>query len=299
MSIDSVELVDNAGWDSRILVCRSGTLVDPFIVLTARYVMIIDSQANGDAGMALLEIARPWLSGRQLLVVNSHADWDHAWGNQVFAQPDGQFPAPIIGTHACAARLRSVEMIEKLERMQHEQPGYFDNVVLTPPTLLFEKQFRIDGGDLTLELFSTPGHTHDHISIYIPEIHTLLAGDAAELPFPFVQSADSLPLLRDSLMRMLALQPKHALYCHASVTSGPAVLTRNIAYFDIIEQRCRAALTNGVAAHPSADADLEALIGFSYEEAVPEDMDAAALASFYKPGHIFALRAMLEYLGDP
>lgn len=297
--MNSVELVDNAGWDSRILVCRCGTLVDTFIVLTTRYVVIVDSQANGDAGMALLEIARPWLTGRQLLLVNSHADWDHSWGNQVFAQPGGQFPAPIIGTQACAARLRSGEMIEKLERMRRDQPGYFDNVVLTPPTLLFEKEFRIDGGDLTLELFSTPGHTHDHISIYIPEIRTLLAGDAAELPFPFVQSADSLPLLRDSLMRMIALKPEHVLYCHAPVTSGPAVLTRNMAYFDTIEQHCRTALKHGVAAHPPADADLEALVGFAYEETVPEDMDAGALAGFYRPGHIFALRAMLEYLGDP
>ncbi len=296
--IVAVELLPNAGWDSRILVCRCGTLVDTFIVVTQRYVVIIDTQSNTTTAMALLELAQPWLEGRQLLVVNTHADWDHAWGNHVFAQSHGRLPAPIIASRTCAERLRSPEMAEALYSMRHERPGFFDDVVLTAPTLLFEQQFCIDGGDLTLELFATPGHTHDHISISIPEIRTLLAGDAAELPFPFVQSAESLPQLRNSLKQMAALQPEHVLYCHAPVNSGPAVLMRNMAYFDAIEQRCQATLAHGLAL-PDDNAELEALVGFAYEEAVPENMDAGTLEGFYRPGHQYVLRAMLEYLSSP
>jgi len=295
-SDDTVAVVPNGGWDERILVCRCGSLVDVFIVVAERYVVLIDTLINTRTATALLEIAHEHLGGRQLLVVNTHADWDHAWGNHVFDGSDAHYPAPIIASRRCAERLRGAEAAQKLAQMQANQPGRFNDVRLTPPTILFDERLAIDVGDLTLELFATPGHKPDHISIYIPEIRTLLPGDAAELPFPFVESAASLPAMRDSLARMAALDPTSALFCHAPVTSGPAVLQRNIAYFNTIEQRCRDALARGAPARPSADADVEALVGFLYAEAVPADMDAAALAGFYRPGHQAAIRAMLEHL---
>src|SRR5262249_51632848 len=178
-------------------------------------------------------------------------------------------------------------------------PGRFDDVVLTPPTVLFDGRLAIDGGDLTLELFATPGHQPDHISVFIPEIRTLLPGDAAELPFPFVESAAALPAMRESLACMAALDPAAALYCHAPVDSGPGLLRQNMAYFDTIEQRCRAALARGVPGKPEAAADVEALAGFPFTEALPAGADEQALEGFYRPGHEAAIRAMLEHLsGD-
>ena len=295
---DAVELVPNTGWDSRILVCRCGTLVDTFIVVTTYYVIVVDTMLNRATASALVAIAAPHLVGRQLLVINTHADWDHAWGNHVFAGTNSAASAPIIASQQCAKRLRDPVMREELTSMCKETPGRFDDVRLTPPTLLFDQQFIIDGGDLTLELFATPGHTADHIAIYLPEIRMLLGGDAAELPFPFVESAESLPLLRDSLARMAALKPAYALYCHAPVTSGPAVLAQNIAYFDMIEQRCRTALADGISPQLVDDTNVEELVKFPYEEAVPTDMDAAELADFYRPGHRDALCAMLEYVSN-
>src|SRR5262245_40704473 len=171
---DTVRLVPNQSWDARILVCRCGTLVDTFIVVTERYVILIDTLINPPTAAALLEIAREHLAGRQLLAVNTHADWDHAWGNQAFVGPGAAHPAPIIGSRRCAERRRSERERHKLAEMRASEPGRFDDVVLAPPTVLFEQQLRIDGGDLTLELFATPGHKPDHISVFIPEISTLL-----------------------------------------------------------------------------------------------------------------------------
>src|SRR5262249_10917225 len=111
---DTVTLIPNQGWDSRILVCRCGTLVDTFVVVTERYVVLIDTLINGPTAAALLEIARPHLPGRQLLAVNTHADWDHAWGNQLFAGPHAAHPAPIVASRRCAERLRSEEARRKL-----------------------------------------------------------------------------------------------------------------------------------------------------------------------------------------
>jgi glyoxylase-like metal-dependent hydrolase (beta-lactamase superfamily II) len=294
---DRVELVPNAGWDPRILVCRCAPTVDAFIVVTARYVVLIDTLINPATARAMLAVARGHLGeGRGLLVVNTHADWDHCWGNQLFVGPDAESPAPIVASSRCAEQFRSPEAAPLLRQMQAREPGRFDEVRYAPPTILFDERLTIDGGDLTLDLFLAPGHTPDHVAIHLPAIGTVLAGDAAEFPFPFARSADALPQIRASLARLAALQPTAALYCHAPETSGPALIAENITYFDTLEARCRAALARGAAAQPDAGADLEATIGLPFAAAIPA-RHGAEIPPFYAEGHRAHIRMMLEWLG--
>jgi glyoxylase-like metal-dependent hydrolase (beta-lactamase superfamily II) len=293
---DEIRVVPNAGWDRRVIVARCGGLVDVFVIVAERYVVLVDTLINPQTAADLLRIAEPHLAGRQLLVVNTHSHWDHAWGNQLFGGAGARHPAPIIATRRCAELLRSLQAQQKLAQKRADEPQRFGDVELVAPTVLFEERLVIDGGDLTLELFATPGHASDHIAIYIPQIRTLLPGDAAELPFPFVESAATFTAMRDSLARMAALEPEVALYCHAPETSGPALLHQNIAYFDELERRCRAALASGALARPPDDVDIEMLVGFSFAEAIPAGHAEQELSGFYRPGHQAAIRAMLEYL---
>jgi glyoxylase-like metal-dependent hydrolase (beta-lactamase superfamily II) len=296
---DEVRLVPNAGWDARILVCRCGPLVDAFIVVTAHYVVIVDTLINPRTARAQLALAREHLrDGRTLLVVNTHADWDHCWGNQLFAGPEAEAPAPIIATRQCAGRFRSPEALPFLAEMQGREPGRFDDVRYAPPTILFDERLTIDGGDLTLDLFATPGHTPDHLSLHLPEIATLLAGDAAEWPFPFARSAATLPAMRESLVRLAALDPAVVLYCHAPETSGPALLRANIAYFDQLEAHCRAALARGIPAHPAEGEDVATLIAYPVAEALPSGTGMGEVPAFAARGHELQIRMMLEYLSE-
>lgn len=278
---NDLQLVTNEGWDARILVCRNGGLVDTFIIVTTRYVVLVDTVINPTTARQMLDFARPQLAGRQLLVVNTHADYDHAWGNQLFAGPTAAFPAPIIGTRRAAEQFAQPDATTHLQAMQAAEPAIFAEVVLTPPTILFEERLVIDGGDLTLELFATPGHTVDHLAIYLPEIETLLAADAAELPFPLARTVDGLPTMRASLQTLADRQAKTVLYCHAPVTIGPSLLHANIAYYDGLEAHCRAALAEGVPADPPADADVAALINYPFTEAV----QVGAFSTFLEPHH--------------
>ncbi len=66
---------------------RCGTLVDVFIIVSERYVVLVDTLINARTAAELLRIAEPHLAGRQLLALNTHSHWDHAWGNQLFAGP--------------------------------------------------------------------------------------------------------------------------------------------------------------------------------------------------------------------
>ena len=299
MTLDVVRAIPNGGWDERVVIVRCAPTLDGFIVVTRRHVVLIDTLVSPETAGAMLEIARPWLrDGRAPLVVVTHADWDHCYGNQLFAGPDARLPAPLIATRDCGARFASGEVAAKLAELQAREPGRFDAVRLVAPTLLFDERLAIDGGDLTLECFRVPGHRADQLAIFIPEIATLLPGDAAEAPFPFVESAATLPQMRASLRRLADLGARTVLYSHAPETSGPGLLAANIGYFDRLEARCRAALASGVRGDTAATAatPLDALVGFPLAEAVPPGTDLATLPEMYRAGHRDHAAMMLAWL---
>lgn len=297
---NELQLIENQGWDERILVCRNGALVDTFIVVTGRFVVLVDTVINPQTAAQMLDYARPYLeNGRQLLVVNTHADYDHCWGNQLFVGETAVHCAPIIGSHLSPAKFQQEEALAYLAKMQELEPDIFSEVRFTPPTMLIQDKFVIDGGDLTLELLPTPGHTDDHYSVFIPEIGTLLAADAAELPYPMARTPDGLPQMRQSLAKLAALPAATVLYCHAPVTVGRQLLLDNIAYFNAIEAQCRAALARGLHLPVSEDADVITLVDCAWETAVPHTPAWQNVHEFYKTaGHAEQIRAMLHWLAQ-
>ncbi|MEW6284372.1 MAG: MBL fold metallo-hydrolase, partial [Candidatus Eremiobacterota bacterium] len=202
--MDRVEILPNRGWDSRVLVAALGTLVQTFLVVTRRYLVLVDTMINPDTAMQLVRLGRAEAPGRELLVLNTHADWDHYWGNQIFA-------CPILGHRLAMHRAVDEENQVELAQMRAKNPELYSEVVLTSPTVGLEGRTVIDGGDLRLELIPTPGHQPDHLAVFLPEISLLLAGDAAEHPFPLVSQKGGLSQLRESIRAMQALKPTHAL----------------------------------------------------------------------------------------
>ncbi len=284
------------GWDERLRLFRAGDEVDTSVLVTERYVLIIDTMATPELAEALLESVRPSLEGRQLLVINTHADYDHCWGNAIFATPGGVHPAPIIAHERARERLSSAEARESLQQRQQKEPR-FANARLVAPTITFTDRLRIDGGDLTLELIPTPGHTEDHIAVWIPELRLVLAGDAAEQPFPYVEEAEALPLLRQSLERLAALNAAIVIPCHGG-TIDAALLTRNLAYFDEVERRARGALASGLVSPDWRErADSDEMIGLPYALALQYvGANPAATADLYRSFHLAAVRATLTNL---
>lgn len=302
MHTNQITYVENQGWDERILVCRNGALVDTFIIITTRYVVLVDTLINPTTASQMVDLARPYLAeNRSLLVINTHADYDHSWGNQIFAGPQPRYPAPIVGSRECAWLLQSEEAAAELRAFQAREPALFGEVVLTPPTITVDHTARIDGGDLTLELFATPGHTPDHLALYIPEIRTLVAGDAAELPFPLARHQADLPIMRQTLAQLAALNPAVALYCHAPVTIGPALLRENLAYFDRVERACLSALRAGLATaqliNNPDDAAVIQLVGLPLSAALPAGpLWQAQQPTSWQAGHAEQIRAMAAWL---
>lgn len=96
-----VEEVRPSGVDPRIRVFHAGEEVDTFVVLTRRFAVFIDTMSTPALMRQVIERVRPDLQGRPVLVVNTHADWDHVYGNQLFAA-GGELPGLIVGSSGTA-----------------------------------------------------------------------------------------------------------------------------------------------------------------------------------------------------
>ena len=288
----------NGGWDERLRVFHGGDddMVDTYALITERSVVLVDTMHTPELAAGIYAAITPLLGGRQLLVVNTHADYDHCWGNALFEQPGGPHPAPIIGHTLTAERLRGTTERAALARRQRED-ARFASVRLVPPTITFEQRLMIDGGDLTLELFHTPGHTPDHCAGWVPELRLALGGDATEYPIPLVRGAANLPILRDSLARLLALDAVLLLPCHGG-TTDPNLPARNLAYLDQIERLARAALAAGrIPSDWATRDDLPELIGLPYAEMLRDaGADPAVTPAFYADFHQSAIRTTLAWL---
>jgi glyoxylase-like metal-dependent hydrolase (beta-lactamase superfamily II) len=296
-SAESAEVVEvpSRGWDARMRVFFSRDEVETFVLTTQRYLIVVDSGTTPAVSATIMEMVKSELPGRRLLVVNTHADYDHAWGNATFAD-DGPYPAPIIATRLARERLLGQESRDRLERMR-QQDETLNEVQLVTPTLTFDGDFQIDGGDLTAQLLATPGHTPDHVSIWIPELKLVLAGDAAEFPFPWIDTPADMPLLRESLRRLVALEPFMVLPCHGETTT-PNLLTNNLAYFDELERRIlNAPELPELPEDWATSDDLPNLIGFPYEDALALVGAAPdAISDTYRRFHLLATRSMVNWL---
>ncbi|GHO96145.1 hypothetical protein KSF_061930 [Reticulibacter mediterranei] len=297
---EEVYLVPNMSSDSRVLVFRrdftppvkEDTLqVDAYVIITERYIVLCDTLlCPEDMAIVLNEIA-PTLTQRQLLVVNSHSDWDHTWGNRYFTEHG---KPPIIAQAQCPQGLFSDASRETLTYFQGHY-NTFKHVELIPPTLTFEQSLTIYGGDLTLELFSAPGHEPDQIALWIPELRHLLAFDAAEYPIPTLHEATGVPSMIETLERFLALNPARVLCSHGG-TNEISVIEQNLAYLHTIELRVQALLTTQAAS--TEEALLTATLHeYPFEEVLstlaPLFQDDS---SFYREAHAKNVRCMVQWL---
>ncbi len=280
----------NAGWDPRVCAFRCAEVVTVFAVLTRRWTVLVDTLYSEAGARELARLAQEAAALRHggtsppLLVVNTHADWDHAWGNGVFIGPAATFPAPVLATRACARRLRSAELATELAERLRAEPERFAGAALVAPTLAFDGVLEIDGGDLTLQLLPAPGHSGDQLVVWIPELRHLLAADAAEHPMPFVEGPGHLGRLVETLERMRDLNPSRVLACHDRLDGDPELLARNLAYFARVRQAARR--YSGLIRQ---DADLEQALRLpatGFLEDVPEEA-----RDFYRDAHVRALRA--------
>lgn len=266
-----------------------GMEVDAYIVISERYVVVLDTMLCPADVAGMMSFVADELPGRAVLCVDSHADWDHAWGNAYFT---GEQSAPIIAHDYCRTRLQSREAVDELAEFQHSYT-LFGDVRLVSPTLTFAQSMTIHGGDLTIELIAAPGHHPDQIVAWIPELRLLLAFDAVEKPLPLMNDQRCVPDMFTTLERLVALQAERVLCSHGKSTS-PQLVADNLHYVREIERRSRLLLQR----HRPSEDELEhasALIDYPFDEVIA-GVDGQIDRTFYGQGHENNIRAVLRWL---
>jgi glyoxylase-like metal-dependent hydrolase (beta-lactamase superfamily II) len=116
-------------------------------------------------------------------VVNTHANGDHCYGNELVAG------AEIIASTACAEEMSEVSpaMLAGL----NAAPGdvgelfrsffgdfTFDDITLTPPTRTFDGRLTVDVGGREVELIEVgPAHTKGDAIVHVPDAKAVFTGD--------------------------------------------------------------------------------------------------------------------------
>lgn len=154
-----------------------------------------------------------------------------------FLQSRGHVPDLLLLTHGhydhvlgCTALCRG-EVIASRKTL-HEMEAQIDDFAdrtgedvsairqrLPWPTIVFEDRLTLDLGDMHVELFPTPGHSHDAVSGFIPERELVLAADTVVTAIPpaiFYSSTE----LEASIRSIRALDPAILISGHGPVLKG-------------------------------------------------------------------------------
>jgi glyoxylase-like metal-dependent hydrolase (beta-lactamase superfamily II) len=160
------------GWSNAGLVVADGRslLVDTLfdLVLTAE---MLDAFGNHTSGAPIDT------------VVNTHANGDHCYGNELVAD------AEIIATTAAAAEM--AEVPPALLAGLTSAPGevgdlfrsffgafHFDGITPTLPTRTFEGRLSLDVAGREIELIEVgPAHTRGDLLVHVPDTRTVFTGD--------------------------------------------------------------------------------------------------------------------------
>lgn len=125
-------------------------------------------------------------------VANTHAHYDHSFGNQQFAD------AEIFGHHLIPRHFAEYEQprLAAWTANPAAQPQYdWQGVRLTPPTTLVSSVEELDLGNRRVRLHPLPpGHTDTDLVVEIPDAATWLVGDVLEQSGPPMYGSGSFPL---------------------------------------------------------------------------------------------------------
>ncbi|AVA26622.1 MBL fold metallo-hydrolase [Rhizobium sp. NXC24] len=282
----TVELCSYPDLDDRIAIIRAADEVDSVFVRTERFNVLIDTLATPALCARALELLGGHLQDRPLVVVNSHMDWDHFWGNAAL-----RGGVPIVAHAKALERLHDPSSRQTLSDKMQESARFHDVEIIAPNITFAGEEMALHGGDLTLELIHTPGHAPDHVSVWIPEIRVCLAVDAVETPIPEVWSKAPADLhaLCSSLQRIRDLKANHVVLAHGQ-TSAPSVVDENLSYFAALRDRVAE-----LADEHLADPALNERPGLRLQDFVnvPAAMPAET-AVFYENCHKSNLRAAVE-----
>lgn len=240
-----------------------------------------------EAMLAAMRDAEPRAAASIDTVVNTHANGDHTFGNELVAD------AEIIASRACAEEMPETppealaQMVKifgaedtPLGRWTRESFGSFrfEGVTLTPPNRTFDGSLELHVGAKKVELFEVgPAHTRGDVIVHVPDDGVVYTGDIL-----FVEGT---PILWEGPVanwiaacdRILALDARAIVPGHGPITDRRGVEAVR-AYLEFVRDEARARYDAGVPAREAArEIALGAFSGWSDAERI-----AVNVATLYR-----------------
>lgn len=165
-------------------------------------VVIVDTRNNPREGEEILRDAEVF-GVPVVAAVNTHAHYDHTFGNQAFAARG----VPIYGHAGIAAHYARFEA-PRLASVQadpsREPDKDWGEVRLTPPDVWVDSATRVELGGREIELLPlSPGHTDTDLAVRIPDASVWLLGDVIEQSGAPMFGSGSYPLRWGAALREL------------------------------------------------------------------------------------------------
>jgi cyclase len=237
------------------------------------------------------------------LVVNTHSDGDHVWGNQLVdearivatdkaielirheppsalqrfksaARPlrlFGTLPLPVVGTLPLPwlPRLHLRELGAYVENMLG--PYDFSDVRLTPPTQGFSGELAGDAGGRDVRLLEVgPAHTPGDLIVHVPDAHVVFAADIMFVGVVPVMWAGPTGNWLAALERILTLEPSVIVPGHGPLC-GPEEVRALREYLAWVDAAAGQRLARGLSVMETAR---ELVIDNGYRDAPWGDWDS-------------------------
>jgi len=147
------------------------------VIAGPKWAVVVDTLMPQES-LAMREFIETKLNLSVRYVINTHHHADHSWGNCFFPG------ATIIGHELCRQMLND-RSPSALEVARQDNPLYKQLTIIPPQITFRDGTINLKVGKKHLQLFSTPGHSDDGISILVEEDRILFTGDAF-MPVPFI-----------------------------------------------------------------------------------------------------------------
>ncbi|KRE30794.1 MBL fold metallo-hydrolase [Agromyces sp. Soil535] len=159
--------------------------------------LVVDSGAEPAEGEEILADLRERFGKPVIGLVNTHAHFDHTFGNQVFG-PGSATDAPIHGHAGIARHFERYEgprLAAWRDDRGREPDRQWDEVRLVPPTHPVERMKQLDLGRLVVELHPQPrAHTDTDLVVLVPSERVWIVGDLVEESGPPIYGSGCYPL---------------------------------------------------------------------------------------------------------
>lgn len=203
--------------------------------------LVIDTRSTAAEAADLIAAVRevtaaPWT------VVNTHAHFDHCFGNRNF------LPADIWGHEGCAESLRTYGEVQRavarrsaLENGRTDLAEGLADAVIVPPDRLIRNRTEIEVGERTLVLQHLGrGHTDHDLVVQVPDAEVVFAGDLVEEGAP-PQFDDAFPLdWPHTLQRLLPLLTGPVVPGHGDIVGRAFVEVQLEDLAEAVATACRA-----------------------------------------------------------